>query len=123
MDLSPEYYPIVIVEDRYRGSYSGGQWLAIRRRSLRVDEMTDINGWSPIETAPKRPFRLDGAGLIDLWVVNRDGTAERHVNCWWEVTYLFPAGWWHGPHEQHGDVGAVFGRVTHWREVPLPPVG
>ena len=37
MDLSPEYYPIVIVEDRYRGSYSGGQWLAIREADVAME--------------------------------------------------------------------------------------
>jgi hypothetical protein len=35
-----ETYPIVLLQDRYRGTYSGGAWLAIANASDLLDEKT-----------------------------------------------------------------------------------
>jgi hypothetical protein len=32
-----DYYPLVLVEDRYAGTYSGGLWLAVARASELVE--------------------------------------------------------------------------------------
>lgn len=77
----------------------------------------DINGWMPIETAPK-----DGT-TVDLWakVRNRDESA-RVADCSWGSMVD-----WHG--EERDDwFGLYVGmhlsyeNPTHWRPLPKPPV-
>ncbi len=35
--MADERYPIVVMQDRYNGSYSGGRWLAVAEASELVD--------------------------------------------------------------------------------------
>ena len=39
----PNSFPVVIVEDRYGGTYSGGAWLAIANADERQDEMQRVS--------------------------------------------------------------------------------
>jgi hypothetical protein len=42
-NLDPWIYPIVVVEDRYNGAYSGGEWLAIAAGDKWCERCEDVH--------------------------------------------------------------------------------
>jgi len=49
-DLGSSLYPIVVVQDRYSGAYSGGEWLAVARADAAYMDKSRV-GWV-IENGP-----------------------------------------------------------------------
>jgi hypothetical protein len=109
---------------------------------------TNVNGWLPIETAPK-----DGA-VIDLWMIDETGRGWREPDAYYvtnrtESTFEFDAngayrevrrvrdGWWAPNHDYDGQDGWcdvprhynehpkqgrwIFTEPTHWMLPPTPP--
>jgi hypothetical protein len=77
--------------------------------------------WQPIETAPK-----DGT-VVDLWVKESNGVAERWSDCCWDNRFNeharkrsemeFVDGWWSGS----CPIGYSGETVSHWMPLPPPP--
>ena len=39
-DFEPnDHYPVVLIEDRYQGVYSGGRWLAVANADIRIEDV------------------------------------------------------------------------------------
>jgi hypothetical protein len=70
-----------------------------------------MNGWQPIETAPRDGTRILGYGRMAL----DDGPSVATIS--WNATYRV---WWCDPTEaSEYDPGAC--EVSHWQPVPPPP--
>lgn len=41
--ISPDLYPIVVVQDRYQGAYSNGEWLAVCNAGRNEDGISRID--------------------------------------------------------------------------------
>ncbi|WP_202900645.1 hypothetical protein [Sphingomonas phyllosphaerae] len=54
--VPPELYPIIVVQDRYQGVYSGGAWLAIAQADRSLNGTTRV-AW----------VMVDGPGGGDVW--------------------------------------------------------
>lgn len=70
-----------------------------------------MDGWKPIEDAPR-----DGTE-IDIWIGNSLG-GYRIVNCWWSAV----DGYWFGP--MGGPAQNLMhqaGAPTYWMPLPAPP--
>jgi len=72
----------------------------------------EVNGWRPIETAPK-----DGSSIL-LW----DGW--RMQVCAWDFDDLYdrePKHWVYGEAQGEYNVRETFDDATHWMPLPAPP--
>lgn len=72
-----------------------------------------MNGWKPIESAPR-----DGS-RVDLWVSYGDGEGDRVPDCWWQ-----DGGWAFDWHHDRGSIAMSLGWAeapTHWMPLPTPP--
>jgi len=88
---------------------------AMRDRDL--GEAVEVQGWQPIETAPK-----DGYTAIDIW----SARGIRHTNAAWDVVEYTPAlssepnkyGWTNA--NGHGSIEGA-SPFTHWMPLPAAP--
>ena len=123
--MEKEYYEIQIdrqaVEFLNKHNHSGARITHFDGRnnrpmgSARKREVSAINDWKPIETAPK-----DGT-KVDLWVEwpGQSPAAGRVPDAEWTDLY----GWSYRSLTGEGDFGIEHqgGQPTHWRPRPEPP--
>lgn len=75
-----------------------------------------VNGWKPIETAPR-----DGT-LVDLWFAN-EGETWRVTDCAWHDNAFLDKGAWMTPRDGViiAPVGLPWIQPTHWMPMPSGP--